>query len=483
MNTTDFENLFNKITQSEKNKFLWDILNSDERIKKMFIEKYFQEWEAIRLQNPTGFDVNELLNKIWEDAAEISRRLNQIDFEDLDWDSWEDPGYYVPDYEAAQMIAEGMADHALEGLLEKLKNEFKFGNLTHIVSELASIVHGIDMAEIYDPYSNLSDYSNDYFFEKVSITIREEKYKLLSRKFLPDDYKTAVGLLFKFQEEKEQKEENPEYLFLTMIADFLIAVINKKENAQVFWQLANEFRVDLKEFPGLLNHVVGLLDNKKLWVQIMESIFLQDYQTSEDLMAYYFKSQKEIFQKKATVFFEKYKYESYTFLAERVKRGSPLHISILKHATCKMERISAFRELKEFISTFEKTELIESISNPEYSIKLWNHEKMFDKIEAIISDELKNDPVYDRIDFTQSIKYLYSSKPDSAICLTEIKVEKVLKSGRNRTAYRYIADLLKQSLSIPGKQGQIYSMVNHLYNHKPNLPALRDELKKARLMV
>ncbi|MBW6480746.1 MAG: hypothetical protein K0B37_15055 [Bacteroidales bacterium] len=483
MKTTELENLFNKITHSEKNNFLWDILKNDERIKKMFIEKYFQEWEAIRLQNPPDFDVNELLNKIWEDAAEISKGLNQLDFEDLDWDLWEDPGYYVPDYEAAQMIAEGMADHALEGLLDKLKNEIEFGNLTHIVSELASIVHGIDMAEIYDPYNNISDYPNDYFFEKVRNNLMEEKDKLLSRNFLPDDYKTAFGLLFKFREEKEQKEENPEDLFMTMIADLLIAVINNKENAQVFWQLANEFRIDLKEFPRLLNHVVGLMDNKKLWVQIMESIFLQDYQTSEDLMAYYFKSQKEIFQEKATAFFEKYKYESYTFLAEKVKKGSPLHISILKHAALKMERISAFRELSGFVSEDEKIQLIESISNLRYRIQLWNHEKMFDKTEAIISDELKDDPVYDRIDFTQSIKYLYNPMPESAIRLTEIKVEKVLKSERNRVAYQYIADLLKQSLSIPGKQEYIYSMVNQLYNHKPNLPALKDELRKAGLMV
>jgi hypothetical protein len=55
-------------------------------------------------------------------------------------------------------------------------------------------------------------------------------------------------------------------------------------------------------------------------------------------------------------------------------------------------------------------------------------------------------------------------------------------ASKNRDTYRYIADLLKQSLALKGKQDYVKSIALGLYHHKPNLPALRDELRKAGLI-
>ncbi|TVR83895.1 MAG: hypothetical protein EA412_00660, partial [Chitinophagaceae bacterium] len=98
---SNLQKLYNNIDNSQKNDFLWEILQQDERIERMFVEKFFQEWEAIRLNEPQKYDLKKLLKMIKEDALTISAELSELNFEDVDWDLWDDPGYYVPDYEVA----------------------------------------------------------------------------------------------------------------------------------------------------------------------------------------------------------------------------------------------------------------------------------------------------------------------------------------------------------------------------------------------
>jgi len=473
---SDLKKLFDTIDNHEKEKFLWKILQNDEEIKKRFLDKFFHEWESISIQEPSKFNLQEFLKEIKENALQISSELNQLDFEETDWDDWSPPGYYVPDYEAAEMIAEEQTDQAIGGLMDDLKTKIQFDDLTTIIAELASIVHGFEMTEINDPYDHLPEDPGEYLMRKVKDLLTEEQNNLGSRKFLLTDIHNALELILNYQKKEDCNS------LLSVTADVLLSVIKTRENAQIVWQLAQDYNMDLRAHPDLLNLTVDLLGDKKLWVEMMESIFLTHYQSSEDLMKYYFESNKDMFHQKAAIFFETYQNQSHAFLSEKVEKGSQLHISILRYATLRKESISAFDELRKYISWEEMIRIIESTNDERYKIKLYNHEKMYDKIESIIWNEIKNGYAYDRVGFEESIQYLFKPKPDAAIHLTEQRINSVMKGPRDRRTYRYIALLLFQALDIPGKQLQVHSIAKDLYHHKPNLPALKDELRKADLI-
>lgn len=54
---------------------------------------------------------------------------------------------------------------------------------------------------------------------------------------------------------------------------------------------------------------------------------------------------------------------------------------------------------------------------------------------------------------------------------------------RNRESYKYIARLLKESLGIKGHEKDVIGIADTLYyQQKPQLPALKDELRKAGLV-
>jgi hypothetical protein len=57
-----------------------------------------------------------------------------------------------------------------------------------------------------------------------------------------------------------------------------------------------------------------------------------------------------------------------------------------------------------------------------------------------------------------------------------------MEKYRSRDTYAYIARLLVMARKIEGIDSDIKSLTANLYNHKPNLSALKDEFRKAGLV-
>ncbi len=468
--------LFQSLTLDEKNQYLWQLVSEDEKIRDAFKQKFFKQLEKIRLAQSKKYDIDALIEKIKSDAQKISEELSELDFEYPDWDRWNPPGYYVPEYEAAQIVAEEMADEAFEGIIDDIETALKFNDFTAIVCELLSAVYGVSIATIHDPYDNLGDPS-DYFLDKIDMFLKEQTEKLGERVFLSFDLENGLELIMRFHQNEHCGE-----LIMRILKNMLIAVIHNKEFADIAWKTCQKYEVNLKKYPDLLNQMTGIMGDKKMWVESMESVFLRDYTTSESLMEHYYHENKEVFHEKANHFFKVFRDKSVDFLVDKVMKGSALHIDILKTQTSIKENLAAFEKLKECLSSPEMNEFIESISNKTFQISLWDKEKMYDRIEATISQGLDEDIYFDPIVFPESIQFLYVNKPEAALYLTEKKINSLMKHNRKRDTYNYIANLLKQSFKIPGKTNQVQQIIKELYLHKPSLPALRDELRQAGLI-
>jgi len=63
-----------------------------------------------------------------------------------------------------------------------------------------------------------------------------------------------------------------------------------------------------------------------------------------------------------------------------------------------------------------------------------------------------------------------------------LKIQKLLKSERGRHSYQRIVEWLKLADRIPGFKAENRLFARELYQHKPNLPALKDELRKGGLV-
>ncbi len=468
--------LFQSLSSDEKNQYLWKLLQEDEIIRTDFLEKHYKQLDKIRMSISKKYDIEALIEKIKTDAQEISEGLSQLDLENIDWDRWNPPGYYVPEYEAAQMVTEEMADEAFEGIIDDIETAIKFNDFTAIVCEVLSAVYGVSIATIHDPYDNLGDPS-DYFLDKIDLVLKEHQEKLGGRVFLSFDLENGLELTMRFL----QNEHNEE-MILAIMKNVLIAAIRNREFAEIAWKTFQKYEVNLKKYPDLLNQTTRFLADIKIWVDNMESVFLHEYKTSEVLMAHYYQADRETFENKARPFFNRFRAQSADFLADKVTKASNLYTDILKTKTAERECLVSFAELKGYLSPSEIITFIESLTCKAFKIRLWNKEKMYDHIEATINESLDIDVSHSYFSFRESIQYLYDAKPESALLLTEKKIDGLMKHNRKRNTYNYIANLLQQSMNIPGKSNQLQQLIKKLYNHKPNLPALRDELRQAGLI-
>jgi flagellar assembly factor FliW len=61
-------------------------------------------------------------------------------------------------------------------------------------------------------------------------------------------------------------------------------------------------------------------------------------------------------------------------------------------------------------------------------------------------------------------------------------VTSTLQNERGRSVYERVCKLLNLTKSIPGFEQEKMMLIQQTYTHKPNLPALRDEMRQAGLV-
>jgi hypothetical protein len=109
-----FKKLFETLSQQEKSDYQLEILENKPKQKKAFIEKYKDKLEKIRLEDYQSQNTDELLSEIYAEADDLKNELDSLDFEETNWERWHEPDHYVPEWEAAQEIAEEEAMDIVE---------------------------------------------------------------------------------------------------------------------------------------------------------------------------------------------------------------------------------------------------------------------------------------------------------------------------------------------------------------------------------
>ena len=473
----NFLKLYQSLGLQEHSDYLLDLLQNQKHLKKTFIQKYQTDFEKIRLQSKCFYDREKIINNIEQKAEELELVLSDLDFENPDWDCWMPTDEYIPDYEVARKLAEEKADSVFNPFRTDFEITLLQGNLIDIGSNFISIIHGVLGADIKDPNGDLYETANEYFIDGIDVLICDRLNANNERTFVDDDYNNCFNLIFAFNQ-KHYKNQND---FLKAISCFMIRIITNTKTAKMAWNIIKMYDTPIKLVPKLLSHISSLLDNKSLWLENHEAIFLTDFDASIKLLDYYYQEDKEAFEKKAFLFAEEYKERTTDYLIDKVKKGTDLHVSLLKRKIFRGGDYSCFKELKMYINKQELNQLIASIQYASIKVEIYGEEGMYSELEKLIRNELKNNSLL-CFDFINSVKYFYEENPDLALELTTLEINNRMKFKKDRSTYNYIAKLLKKSKSIVGKFAEVNELIDKLYNHNPSLPALKDEFKKANLI-
>jgi hypothetical protein len=345
----NFLKLYQSLGLQEHSDYLLELLQKQKHLKQTFIKKYQTEFENIRLQTKRFYDREKTIKKIELKAEELRLVLNDLDFEHTDWDSWTPTQDYVPDYEIAQILAEEEASQVFKPFYFDFEISLLQEDLTDIVSNFISIIHGVLCAEINDPFGNLCEMPNEFFICEMDDLIKKKLNTFKERTFVSSDYNNCFDLIFAFN----QKHYNSRYEFLVTISNFMVQIITNIETAEMAWNIIKLYNTPIKLAPKLLSHISSLLANKSLWLECHEAIFLTDYETSIKLLDYYYQENKEEFEIKALLLVEQFENLVTDYLIDKVKKGTDLHISLLKRKVSIGDSSRYFKELKTYLNKQE----------------------------------------------------------------------------------------------------------------------------------
>jgi hypothetical protein len=475
-----FQKLFDSISLQERSDYLFYLLENDEILQEDFLFQYKKESEEIRLLYGGKYNYKVILDKIKEQAEKFRNQLEQLDLENLDWDRYSANDENAPDdYEIAESLAQDDAEVVFKDYRLLLEKDVCYGSLLDIVRELIVIIHGAFLANIHDPDNHLGDPPNEYFILEVGSILLNNQGGLTYRRFTKQDLKNSVDLLFRFNNAFYRGKS----IFLEAVSEFLCLVIRGDANARIAWNTIENLHVGLKQVPGLMEHITSQLNDQSLWLEKMESCFLQEYSTSEKLMDYYYRNDKEQFNAKAPLLAEHFEDWCTDFLIDKVEKGTPLHVSLLKRKIWFSGNLSYFGELRSYVDVNELKEFIGTIGSSDIQAKLYSNERMYDELVNLIRKELKGYSYYVRFDFESAIENLLDIRPEVAWSLFEQEIQRKMdltyRQQRPRDTYQYVARLLHKALSIPGQSEKVRVRIASLFNTRPHLSALKDEFRKA----
>ena len=472
----NFEALFRSLEPEQKNEFLLQQLRADEQLRNTFLHVFRNAYSELRHRNMPAFQKDELLAQTVERADQLRRTIEAVDFGDLDWESYRLPGYYVPDYEVAAEMAEALADDLLNPWLSGLKTTMELGSFAEIMADIAALLAAVNLSNLNDPYENLG--SGEYFMDQISQTFRSQQSMMLNRQFTELELQQGFELLL--------AANNRFFLttneLLKLMEAFIIQLLDCKQKAVNFYQALANTHTDIRTLPKLGLHLSLMLGDEGLRNEVLKTGFGHEFETSLMWLDELYAKGSDEFHPNAVLFYTDFGARAADYLRHKVAKGSLLHLEILKNCVTTKSDYEGYRELKTWLNNEEQMALIKAMYSPNQEARFYGLDKNFEQLERLILTQLKTFHPLFSFDFGTALKYFVPENNEMAWGLAKQIIYFKMKSDRSRTTYAMMAGILADALKYEAYAGEVKELITQLYTQKPNLPALKDEFRKAGLI-
>jgi hypothetical protein len=487
LNTEEFNTIFNETSREQKIEFLKRLLDNNIDIQYQFIEF---------IKDIPEISDSAIMKKIDKIKQKIYSQLAKLDFSNLEEQYYNSFDYdYGNDYWADDSGLYNYADDKIRDVfipfIDQSVSFINKGNLIEAIIILLGIYEGANFLPEED-YNNLIYYDDD-FIDNVPDILMDSIEKIESNLF--DIVKSdkiilkVLDIIFnrinfynkKDKRKRENGNENPYY-----IKDFekiFDALIVNKITAEYLYSLLQKNELLTIESAYIILNIAEILEDDVLWIDTAESHFDYDIGIAKKLIEKYRAENREKdFNRIAEIVFNKWPNDFDFFLINNLnkKRQKSLYIRALKNYVRDKFNIRYYEILRKYLTDNEKILFVNSFSNNYntlFYVQLLEMEKRYNDI-LLCAQKHKNSDNLDRL-----LAPILNRYPKDCFELIVNKNTAMLNyEGRGRRTYQMMMQTLKQLKQIPTMEKETTLFLNRLYNHRPNLPALRDEMQKAGLV-
>ena len=475
----EFSKCFKNTDRGKKINFLKQLLDKDSDLQNQFVS--FIKSESEDLDKITGINID----KIREDTY---AQLAEIDFDSIVENHDPYSEHYYDD--------EGYIDTAndeISNVFVPYKNKtieyVKKGNLPDALRIMLGLYEGTqNLPEFEDNEYDI--FYDDY--DSVALDLLMESFREIivcfEQTVIADElvYK-ILDLFFQRYEQVEikysDKDEQVIYI-LKHFEIFFLSLLTNKNTAEYFYEIIRKNELESIDVAFVLLKIAELREDEEMWIESAEKFTEFDPEITKQLLEKYkLRNRENDFNRIAELAFSKWAGSFDLYLINNLDKESKkeLYIKALRSYTAGKQSISHYNELREYFSEAQKKKFADEIKKGYHEIffvQLLEIEKRHEDILVFVRE--KKDISYNFENIIAPIRNIY---PDECFNMIRNKCNAALgEYNRNRKTYQQMVKWLKVMNRIESKQQEAKQYIKTLYEHKPNLPALKDEIRKAQLL-
>lgn len=465
-----FEKLYINTPDSLKLKFLNGIISKNISLQNDFINFAQSEQKVTEVFPMTSF--TELLSST---KKRYQADFEMVDTDNPDWDNYHAPhSGYIEEWEAYQQASEQEFEGIFNAFISEAVNKIIGQKPVELVAMLIGLYEATQDAEIEDDMESFEDV-NEYLLDEFIATIGSITEKL---KMAAISEKLITAAIEKFVEYCDAEYPGNAH-FVGYFEHLLIALAEKSTMPNQILSIIDQSTIKRPAVPELVLLLNKLAGNTTEWLYSAKQFYLSNTEVAKQLLQYYFDSDKENFIETANKLFNANKPFWAKYLQDyiSVDLDESLYFNVFRYLAVNEKEIKYYLKIREFLSVSDIESLLEEVAwDKVFVVAILEIEKRYESIREIVQ---KNDDNWHYIELISPILAIY---PEFCFQNIKNKTIKTIEDQRGRDVYERIAKWLKLTGKISGFESEKRELINQLYNHKPNLPALKDELRKAGLI-
>lgn len=464
-----FEKVYQEAPDALKLKFLDAIIRHNHKLKEEFVN-FAGEKDGIT----PGLTYDKFAEIIEEFKGTFTALFENVDLENPDWDNYSPPhGGYIEDWEAYQLASEQEFENIFDDFREEAINQVIEQRPEILVAMLIGLYQSCEDADITDDNCSFDDV-NEHLLSEHKNTLNSiiEKLRLSAL----SDHKIAIAfeLFFRYCENEYATDTQ----FASQFEHLLLCLAEKSENQAHLLDILSQPGIEKDMYPELLLFLNKKTGNANEWLKAAQRLYRQNNAVANELLAHYHQTDTTAFLAIARELFETNQYawakELQHYLTPDNERE--LYVKVFWKLTVSNHDVNMYHKIREYLSESDFWELLKEFEwNIVFKVKLLEIEERFDDIREVV-DKYKGTS-----DFAEIIAPIIGKYPDFCFRKIEELTTKTLQNERGRHIYQQIASWLSLAGKIEGFDAESQRLISQTYMHKPNLPALKDEMRKAGL--
>jgi hypothetical protein len=469
----DFNQFFKDKETAVKVEFLYLILVKNEGLRNQFIE-YAKHAVPVG-KSPVNEESSEDI--IAEAFQVFNEYLEDFNFEDTDWENYI-PRHngYIPEYEAIEHMAEDELNDFFEGWNDEICSLIGQGQHIDAVCTILGTYDGCLSADIpgaHDVFRDFTETLLNYHTEMMNDAIKAITKTVISR----DQAAKAADAVFDHFYHSYSDDKN----YLKYFELLLSCLAETKEISDDILLKMKASGIDESWLPQLTVKLYSFKSDQTEWVKKAAQYFMNDTEVAKKLLDYYFANDVTSFLRDGKAVFAAQPDTFAHFLHERIYPDLDLDFfkKVLWHLAYREPKIELYEALRSYLDESEKQRFINEIRfDVLFCIKVLTLEKRFDEILLLAKKEAVHSWY-----FPEHITPILNIFPREAFDLIKFKITRTMEIEKGRNAYQRICTFLKLALQITGYEAENQHLIRELYNRRPALPALKDEMRKAGISV